>query len=64
MNVTGNQHKTTKADPAPAQRARAFPPCLKNLKDVFLKFRLQNMHKVFVINMQCLQYVFYSLFSL
>ena len=23
MNVSGNQHKTTKADPAPAHRARA-----------------------------------------
>ena len=38
MNVTGNQHKTTKADPAPAHRARAPPPPLKIFKDVFLKF--------------------------
>ena len=30
MNVTGNQHKTTKADPAPAHRARAPPPPFKN----------------------------------
>ena len=34
--VTGNQHKTTKADPAPAHRARAT--CLKIFKGVFLKF--------------------------
>ena len=37
MNVTGNQHKTTKADPALAHRVRAPPPPVF-FKDVFLKF--------------------------
>ena len=63
MNVTGNQHKTTKADPAPAHRARA--PLFENFKGcIFENFESITRINFIVINMQCLQYVFYSLISL
>ena len=63
MNVTGNQHKTTKADPAPAHRARA--PLFENFSwCIFEIFDSKTRINFIVINMQCLQYVLYSLRSL
>ena len=51
-----------KADPAPAHQARA--PWLKICKNLFLKIVDCRTRKNFVINMQCLQCVFYSLLLL
>ena len=52
-----------KADPAPARRARA--PCLNFFYGcIFGNFDFITRINFIVINMQCLQYVFYSLFSL
>ena len=63
MNVTGNQHKTTKADPAPAHRARA--PLFENFSwCIFEIFDSKTRINFIVINRQCLQYVLYSLRSL
>ena len=54
MNVTGNQHKTTKADPALANRVRSPPPVF--FKDVFLKF---SKHKLY-----CNQYAMFTICTL
>ena len=51
-----------KADPAPAHQARA--PWLKICKNLFLKIVDCRTRKNSVINMQCLQCVFYSLLLL
>ena len=61
MNVTGNQHKTTKADPAPAHRARAPPPPFENFKGCIFEIfdRLQNTHKLY-----CNQYAMFTICTL
>ena len=52
------------ADPAPAHRA--CMPLFENFKGVLLKMFENSITRInfIVINMQCLQYVFYSLLSL
>ena len=50
----------TKADPGPARRAPP-PPCLKK-GTYFVNLHCIYANTLILVNMQCLQYIFYSLF--
>ena len=50
---------STKADPGPARRARV--PRLKKKGLVFVNFHCIYANTLILVNMSCLQYVYYSL---